>query len=127
MIVKNYECLSKFIDITNTCINLRLWSSYFKTSTIVIISKPNKSSYDSPKFFYPIVLLNTLGKLFEKIISEWLQFHSLSNNFVLSQIRYSLVVILGLNSVSGVQYKDMMIDRWWKVLTEIIDVVKSEV
>ena len=30
---------------------------------------------------------------------------------ILSQIRYSLVVILGLNSVSGVQYKDMMIDR----------------
>ena len=29
----------------------------------------------------------------------------------ISQIRYSLVVILGLNSVSGVQYKDMMIDR----------------
>ena len=28
-----------------------------------------------------------------------------------SQIRYLLVVILGLNSVSGVQYKDMMIDR----------------
>ena len=35
-----------------------------------------------------------------------------SYNFLLvSQIRYSLVVILGLNSVSGVQYKDMMIDR----------------
>ena len=45
----------------------------------------------------------------------------------LSQIRYSLVVILGLNSVSGVQYKDIMIDRWWKVSTGIIDVVKSEV
>ena len=29
----------------------------------------------------------------------------------ISQIRYSLVVILGLNSVSGVQYKDMMTDR----------------
>ena len=29
----------------------------------------------------------------------------------LLQIRYSLVVILGLNSVSGVQYKGMMIDR----------------
>jgi len=29
----------------------------------------------------------------------------------ISQIRYSLVVILGLNSVSGVQYKDMMINR----------------
>ena len=28
-----------------------------------------------------------------------------------SQIRYSLVVILGLNSVSEVQYKGMMTDR----------------
>ena len=43
------------------------------------------------------------------------------------QIRYSLVVILELNSVSEVQYKDMMIDRWWKVSIEIIDIVKSEV
>ena len=46
---------------------------------------------------------------------------------VVSQIRYSLVVILGLNSVSEVQYKGMMTDRWWKVSTGIIDVVKSEV
>ena len=30
----------------------------------------------------------------------------------LSQMRYSLVVILELNSVSEVQYKDMMTDRW---------------
>ena len=30
---------------------------------------------------------------------------------IVSQIRYSLVVILGLNSVSGVQYKNMVIDR----------------
>jgi len=29
----------------------------------------------------------------------------------LSQIRYLLIVILELNSVSEVQYKDMMIDR----------------
>ena len=44
-----------------------------------------------------------------------------------SQIRYLLVVILGLNSVLEIQYKDMMIDRWWKVSTGIIDIVKSEV
>jgi len=30
---------------------------------------------------------------------------------IVSQIRYSLVVILELNNVSGVQYKDMMIDK----------------
>ena len=38
----------------------------------------------------------------------------------LLQIKYLLVVILELNSISEVQYKDM-------VLTGIIDVVKSEV
>ena len=45
---------------------------------------------------------------------------------LLSQIRYSLVVILELNNVSEVQYKDMMIDRWWKVLIGIINIIKSE-
>ena len=53
-------------------------------STTVIISKLNKLSYDSPKYFHPIVLLNTLGKLFEKIIGERLQFHLISNDFVYS-------------------------------------------
>ena len=53
--------------------------------------------------------------------------YTLFTHGLLSQIRYSLVVILGLNSVSGVQYKDMMIDRWWKVSTGIIDIVKSKV
>jgi len=43
------------------------------------------------------------------------------------QIRYLLVVILELNSVSEVQYKGMMTDRWWKVSIGIIDVVKSEI
>ena len=70
MIVKNYKCSSKFINITNAYINLGLWSSHFKIFTTVIISKPNKSLYDSLKSFHLIVLLNILGKLFKKIISE---------------------------------------------------------
>jgi len=53
--------------------------------------------------------------------------YSVTSLTYVSQIRYSLVVILKLNSVSGVQYKDIMIDRWWKVSIEIIDVVKSKV
>lgn len=39
-------------------------------------------SYDSPKAFRPIVFLNTLGKLIEKVIGERLQFHVVSNNFI---------------------------------------------
>ena len=51
MIVKNYNCSSKFIDITNVCINLGVWPSYFKMSTTVIVLKPNKSAYNSLKAF----------------------------------------------------------------------------
>ena len=48
----------------------------------MIISKPNKPAYDNPKFFCPIVLLNTISKLIEKVIAERLQFHIVNNDFV---------------------------------------------
>lgn len=54
---------------------------------MIVIPKPNKKSYNSSKSFRPIVLLNTMGKLIEKVIGERLQFHSVSNNFIhLSQL-----------------------------------------
>ena len=55
---------------------------YFETLSSIIIPKPNKTLYDSPKMFQPIVLLNTLGKLIEKVISKRLQFQSISKNFI---------------------------------------------
>jgi len=69
-IIKNKECISKFIDIANACINLGHWLLHFKTSTTVVIPKPDKTMYNSPKSFRPIVLLNTIGKLIEKMIGE---------------------------------------------------------
>jgi len=48
----------------------------------IVIPKPNKMSYDLPKSFRPIVLLNMLGKLIKKVISDRLQFHIISNNFI---------------------------------------------
>ena len=81
-IVKNDVCLSKIINIANACINLGHWPRYFKVSTMVIIPKPNKSSYDNLKAFHPIVFLNTLGKLIEKVIAKRLQFTVASNNFI---------------------------------------------
>ena len=54
---------------------------------MVVISKPNKQSYNSSKSFRLIVLLNTVGKLIKKVISERLQFQTTSNNFIhLSQL-----------------------------------------
>ena len=49
---------------------------------MIVIPKPNKSSYNHPKAFRPIILLNTLSKLIEKVIAERLQFIVTSNNFI---------------------------------------------
>ena len=87
LILKNDECLSKIINIADTCINLGHWPKYFKVSTTVVIPKPNKTSYDNPKAFCPIVLLNTLSKLIKKVIAERLQHLVSSNDFIhLSQL-----------------------------------------
>ena len=87
-IIRNKECICKFIDIANICIDLGHWLSYFKTLTTVVISKPNKATFNSSKLYCPIVLLNTIGKLFKKMIGEFLQFHTISNNFIhSSQLR----------------------------------------
>jgi len=39
-------------------------------------------SYDQVKLFHPIILLNTVGKLIEKVITERLQFTVVNNNFI---------------------------------------------
>ena len=64
------------------CINLGHWPNYFKCSSTVIIPKPNKLVYDHLKSFHPIILLNTLGKLIEKVITKRLQFLVTRNSFI---------------------------------------------
>ena len=81
-IVKNIACFNKFINITNIYVDIYYWLIHFKVSITIVISKPNKELYDSFKVYQPIILLNTISKLFEKIISERLQFLSISNNFI---------------------------------------------
>jgi Reverse transcriptase (RNA-dependent DNA polymerase) len=55
------------------------WPSHFKESLSVIIPKPGKPNYSTPKSFRPIVLLNTLGKLLEKLLSRRLQFDGVAH------------------------------------------------
>jgi len=59
-ILKQDICLTQIINITNVCIHLEHWPSHFKQFSTVIIPKPNKQTYNNPKSFHPIVLLNTL-------------------------------------------------------------------
>ena len=87
----------------------------------------------SPKTFRPIILLNTLSKLIEKIIGEKLQFQSISRNFihpyqldrlkqcstmnvgVILMLNYcSLLLILekaGFNSKISIFFQDYLVDR----------------
>ena len=81
-IVNQDDCLNNIINITNLCFDLGHWPNFFKLSSMIIISKPNKMSYDQLKAFWPIVLLNTLGKLIEKVIAERIQFIVTSNDFI---------------------------------------------
>ena len=67
-------CAFGILSLTNSCITLQHWPWHFKESVSVIISKPGKPAYNTPKAFQPIVLLNTLGKLIEKMIARQLQF-----------------------------------------------------
>ena len=82
VVVDDNKYLFNIVNITNTYIDLGHWLSYFKMSTLIIISKPNKVSYNSLKIFFSIVLLNTLGKLIEKVIGERLQYQPIASDFI---------------------------------------------
>ena len=81
-VTKDFKCIINIINIVNTYINLSYWPSYFKKLTFIIIPKPNKLVYNNPKAFCPIVLLNTLGKLIKKVISNRIQVHLIASKFL---------------------------------------------
>lgn len=56
--------------IFNACIRLGYHPRKFKESITVVIRKLQKPSYDVPKSYRPIALLNTMGKLLEKLIAN---------------------------------------------------------
>ena len=105
--MKDNDCITNVIKITNTCIDLEYWSNHFKISSMVIISKPNKPLYDSPQSFRPIVLLNTLGKLIKKVIGERLQYHIVNNNFIhpsqLGGLKFKSTINVGVTLIHIIQ------------------------
>ena len=82
IIMKDNMCLKRIIDIADACFELGYWPLYFKILTSIIIPKSNKESYNSPKLFRLIVLLNIINKPIEKVIGERLQFQLISNNSI---------------------------------------------
>lgn len=66
----------------NACIEHGIHPSIFKKSRTVVIPKPNKPDYTKAKAYRPIVLLNCLGKLLEKVIARRMQFDTQKFNIV---------------------------------------------
>ena len=99
-IINQDDYLINIINIANSCFELEYWPNYFKYSSTIIIPKPNKTSYDQLKAFRPIVLLNTLGKLIEKVIAERLQFIVASNDFIhpsqLGSLKFKFTIDAGV-------------------------------
>ncbi|THH16914.1 hypothetical protein EUX98_g9226 [Antrodiella citrinella] len=65
------EGAAKFL---NECFRSGTWPEMFKVNITVVIPKPGKDDYSKAKSYRPIVLLNCLGKAFEKVIATRLQF-----------------------------------------------------
>ena len=56
-----------------------VWPSWFNDSISIIIPKSNKPDYKIPKAYYcPIALLNTIGKLLTKIITNRMQYEAVA-------------------------------------------------
>ncbi|KAI1001176.1 hypothetical protein K3495_g7023 [Podosphaera aphanis] len=63
--------LSKdLVELFNACLCLGYHPKRFKESTTVVLRKPQKPRYDTPKAYRPIALLNTMGKLLEKLVAN---------------------------------------------------------
>ena len=52
------------------CLVLAYHPRQFKTSTTVVLKKPQREDYTKAKAYRPIALLNTLGKLLERIVAD---------------------------------------------------------
>jgi hypothetical protein len=74
LLLADVETYAKVVDIANACFEHGHWPTFFKESLLVIIPKPGKPSYAAPKAFRPIVLLNTMGKLIDKCVSNRILF-----------------------------------------------------
>ena len=68
------QCAETLIDhlyfLFRAIFELDTYPEQWKASITVVLRKPGKPSYEDPKAYRPIALLNTLGKLFSTIAAD---------------------------------------------------------
>ena len=65
----------------NACLNISHYPTKWKVAKITVLKKPNKETYKTPKSFRAISVLDTLGKILEKILYERLNWLSKENSW----------------------------------------------
>ena len=58
----------------NASLDIGYFPQHFRQSVTVVLRKPGKEDYSTPKPYQPIALLNTLGKALEAVISTRLMY-----------------------------------------------------
>lgn len=67
------QCKSLYAPLAQlftACLEIGYHPPCFKESTTIVLRKPQKPAYNVPKSYRPIALLNTMGKLLEKIVAN---------------------------------------------------------
>ena len=76
------EAQTAIFDTLSNCLRAGFHAPQWKSSITVVIPKPGKPSYSSPRAYRPIQLLECLGKILEKIIASRLMFDISKFNLV---------------------------------------------
>lgn len=61
-------------DLFNSSVSLKFAPDTMKTTVTCVVKKADKEDYHDPRAYRPIALLNTIGKLFESIMTERLHY-----------------------------------------------------
>ena len=74
------KCAGNLIDrlyhIYKAILNLGIYYEPWKLSTTVVLRKPGKPRYDTPKAYRPIALLNTLCKVLTALMAELMTYYT---------------------------------------------------
>jgi ribonuclease HI len=68
------SCTWQFNSVIEASVRLGFHHSFWKSSLVVAIPKPNKKDYSLPRSHRPIQLIECLGKLVEKVVTKRLIF-----------------------------------------------------
>lgn len=73
---------TRLTAIFTACLRTGYHPVCWKSATVVVIPKPNKSDYSSPKAHRPISLLKTMSKLLETAITKRFQHDIIAHNLI---------------------------------------------